>query len=136
MLFFPSVVLSYVGVVLVLAFVALDPLEQRLRGWQRRGLALLEGLIMMPTAGLASVTDALEWYAIPQVALFLYSLALVAFKVQLLRESRASALASVSGRQSEGADAHPDDLRGDQLPVVQRASVGNSPPSRGSIGYQ
>jgi hypothetical protein len=119
MLFFPRVVLSYVGVVLVLAFIALDPLEQRLRRWQRLGLALLEGLVMIPTTGLAFVTDELEWYAIPQVALFLYSLALVAIKMQLLRESRASALPSTGGQSSQRADAVSNERRGNQLPLAQ-----------------
>jgi Glycosyltransferase family 87 len=124
MLFFPRVVLSYVGVVLVLAFVALDPLEQRLRRWQRLGLALLEGLVMMPTTGFAFVTGELEWYAIPQVALFLYSLALIALKLKLLRESRASARASTRERQLQGADAMSDDHRGNQLPLVHPCAGG------------
>jgi hypothetical protein len=97
MLFFPRDVLAYVGVSLVLTFVALDPLEHRLLRWQRLGIALLEGLIMIPTTGLVFVTDEIEWYAIPRVALFLYSLALVALKAQLLRESRAAAPSSASG---------------------------------------
>jgi hypothetical protein len=118
MLFFPRVVLSYVGVALVLAFVALDPLEQRLRGWQRIGLAVLEGLIMMPTAGLAFVTDELEWYAIPQVALVLYSAALVAFKLQLLRDSLGPALPADGQQPRAGARA--DDRRDEQSAVVQR----------------
>ena len=120
MLFFPRDVLAYVGVSLVLTFVALDPLEHRLRRWQRIGLALLEGLIMIPTTGLVSVTEQMEWYAIPRVALFLYSLALVAFKLQLLRESRASPLPSARERQSRGADAAPGDDGGDQLPLAQQ----------------
>jgi len=91
MLFFPRDVLAYVGVSLVLTFTALDPLEHRLRRWQRVGLALLEALIMIPTTGFVFVTDEIEWYAIPRVALFSYSLALVAIKVQLLGESRATA---------------------------------------------
>ena len=91
MLFFPRDVLAYVGVSLTLTFVALDPLEHLLQRWQRMGLALLEGLIMIPTTGFAFVTDERAWYAIPRVALVLYSLALVAFKLQLLRESRALA---------------------------------------------
>lgn len=124
MLFFPRDVLAYVGVSLVLTFVALDPLEHRLRRWQRLGLALLEGLIMIPTTGLVFVTDEMEWYAIPRVALFLYSLALVALKVQLLRESRASALASASRRQSQAADAVPNDHRGTRSPLVQRCAGG------------
>jgi hypothetical protein len=119
MLFFPRDVLAYVGVSLVLTFVALDPLEHRLRRWQRLGLALLEGLIVIPTTGLVSVTGEMEWYAIPRVALFLYSLALVAFKLQLLRESRASALPSSSGRRGLGADAAPSDHHGNQLPLAQ-----------------
>ena len=105
MLFFPRDVLAYVGVSLILVFVALDPLEHRLRRWQRLGLALLEGLIMIPTTGLVSVTEQMDWYAVPRVALFLYSIALVAFKVQLLREWPASALPSGDGRQRRGADA-------------------------------
>jgi hypothetical protein len=124
MLFFPRDVLAYVGVSLVLTFVALDPLEARLRRWQRLGLALLEGLIMMPTTGFAFVTDEPEWYAIPQVALFLYSLALVAIKVQLLRDSRASAQPSASGRQSQRADAVSNDHRGNQSPLVQHCVGG------------
>ncbi|MBS0396828.1 MAG: DUF2029 domain-containing protein, partial [Proteobacteria bacterium] len=63
MLFFPREVLPYVGVVLLLTFVALDPLEQRLRRWQRIALALLEALIMMPTTGFVSVTDEIGWYS-------------------------------------------------------------------------
>jgi hypothetical protein len=90
MLFFPREVLPYVAVVVFLTFVTLDPLEQRLQRWQCIGLALLESLIMMPTTGFAFVTEALDWYAIPRVALFLYSLALIAFKVQLLRDPRAA----------------------------------------------
>ena len=120
MLFFPRDVLAYVGVSLVLTFVALDPLEYRLQRWQRIGLALLEGLIMIPTTGLVSVTDEMEWYALPRVALFLYSLALVALKLQLLRESGASAPRSAGARQSEGADAVSDDHRRRQAPLVQR----------------
>ena len=96
MLFFPRDVLAYVGVSLVLTFVALDPLEHRLRPAQRMGFAVLEGLIMVPTTGIVSVTHEAEWYAIPRVALFVYSLALVAFKVKLLRESRAIAARSTS----------------------------------------
>ncbi len=119
MLFFPRDVLAYVGVSLILTFVALDPLEYRLRRWQRLGLAMLEGLIMIPTSGLVSVTDEMEWYAIPRVALFLYSLALLAFKVQLLRESRASALSCASGQQSQGADPVSTDHHGNQSPHVQ-----------------
>ena len=123
MLFFPRDVLAYVGVSLVLTFVALDPLEHRLPRWQRLGLALLEGLVMIPTTGLVSVTDEMEWYAVPRVALFLYSLALVAFKLQLLRESRASELPSSSGPQSQVADPASNDHLGSPLPIVQR-SVG------------
>ncbi len=137
MLFFPRDVLAYVGVSLVLTFVALDPLEHRLRRWQRLGLALLEGLIMIPTTGLVSVTDELEWYAIPRVALFLYSLALVAFKLQLLRESRASTLPSSGGRQSPGADAESSDRRGNPSPLVHSAApAGESPPARDSAAYR
>jgi hypothetical protein len=66
----------------------------------------------------------MEWYAIPRVALFLYSLALVAFKLQLLRESRASTLPSSSGRQNQGAAAASNDHRGNQLPVVQHCVGG------------
>ena len=120
MLFFPRDVLAYVGVSLVLAFVALDPLEHLLRRWQRLGLALLEGLMMIPTTGLVSVTEEFEWYAIPRVALFLYSLALVLLKVRLLRESRAAALPTASGRQGQGADAVSSAHRGGQLPLVER----------------
>jgi Glycosyltransferase family 87 len=119
MLFFPRDVLAYVGVSLVLAFVALDSLEHRLRRWQRLGFALLEGLIMIPTTGLVSVTHGVEWYAIPRVALFLYSLALAAFKVQLLRESRASAVPPASGRQRQSAAAVSNDHRANQLPLVE-----------------
>ncbi len=89
MLFFPRDVLAYVGVSLTLTFVAVDPLEHLLMRWQRAGLALLEGLMMVPTTGFAFVTAERAWYAVPRVALVLYSLALIAFKVQLLRESRA-----------------------------------------------
>jgi hypothetical protein len=133
MLFFPRDVLAYVGVSLVLTFVALDPLEHRLRRWQRLGLALLEGLIVIPTSGLVSVTGEMEWYAIPRVALFLYSLALVAFKVQLLRDLPASALPWASGRQSQGADAVSNDHRGDRSPQSSPASAGRSPLASDSI---
>ncbi|MBS0375705.1 MAG: DUF2029 domain-containing protein [Proteobacteria bacterium] len=85
MLFFPREVLPYVAVVLLLAFVALDPLEYLLRPWERCGLALLEALIMLPTAGYAFVTDEIAWFSVPRVALLLYSVALVAFKGRLLR---------------------------------------------------
>jgi hypothetical protein len=119
MLFFPRDVLAYVGVSLLLAFVALDPLEHRLQRWQRLGLALLEGLIMIPTTGFVSVTDDVDWYAIPRVALFLYSLALVAIKLQLLRESRASAVPSPGGQPAQGAAAASDGDRRSQLPLVR-----------------
>jgi hypothetical protein len=119
MLFFPRDVLAYVGVSLVLAFVALDSLEYRLRRWQCVGLALLEGLIMIPTTGLVSVTGEMEWYAIPRVALFLYSLALVALKLQLLREACSSVLPSSSGRNRQGAGDASNGRRGNQSPLVQ-----------------
>lgn len=105
MLFFPRDVLAYVGVSLLLVFIALDPIEHMLRRWQRLGFAVTEGLIMIPTTGLVSVTDQMQWYAIPRVALFIYSLALVTFKMQLLRESRAPARNPASERQSHGAVA-------------------------------
>jgi hypothetical protein len=79
---------------------------------------------MVPTTGLAFVTGELAWYAIPQVALFLYSVALIAHKVQLLRVSRASALKSTSGRQLQGADAMSDDHRGNKLPLVHPGAGG------------
>jgi hypothetical protein len=78
---------------------------------------------MIPTTGLVAVTAEMGWYAIPRVALFLYSLALVAFKLQLLRESRASAPPSAGGRQSQGAGEASSDHRDDRLPRVQ-GSVG------------
>lgn len=85
MLFFPREVLPYVAVVLLFAFLALDPLDAWLQPWQRLGLALLEALIMLPTAGFAFVTDDLGWFAVPRVALFLYSVAILALKLRLWR---------------------------------------------------
>jgi hypothetical protein len=101
MLFFPREVLPYVAVVLVLAFAALDPLDGWLRPWQRLGLAFLEALIMLPTAGFAFVTDELAWFAVPRVALFLYSVAILAFKARLLRD----------GEWPRTADASPGGAR-------------------------
>ena len=124
MLFFPRDVLAYVGVSLTLTFVALDPLEYRLRRWQRIGIALLEALIMIPTTGLVSVTDEREWYSVPRVALFLYSLALVAFKFRLLHEARAAERRSADGRRGPSANDVGDDDSGDPSARVPRGVSG------------
>jgi len=124
MLFFPRDVLAYVGVSLVMVFVALDPLEHRLQRWQRLGLALLEALIMIPTTGLVFVTDEAQWYQIPRVALFVYGLALVAIKVQLLRESQAPAVLPATAAPGRGAGALPADGRGIPSPLALRPPGG------------
>jgi hypothetical protein len=79
---------------------------------------------MIPTTGFAFVTGEPAWYAIPQVALFLYSVALIALRVQLLHVSRASALPSTGGRQLQGADAMSDDHRGNKLPLAHPCAGG------------
>lgn len=88
MLFFPRDVLAYVGISLLLTFTTLDAISHRLGRTAVAGLAVLEGLIMLPTTGIVSVTHEAEWYSVPRIALFIYSLSLLALKLHWVRGAR------------------------------------------------
>lgn len=88
MLFFPSVVYSYSGIILLFPMLVLDTLDNTFSKKTMVSIAIAEASLMFPTVGFAKATGLEFWYAIPPLTLWLTSLAVLCWKIKLIRSSR------------------------------------------------
>jgi hypothetical protein len=88
MLFFPSVVYAYSGIILLLPMLAIDTLNISFSKKIIVLIAAMETLLMFPTVGFAKVTGFELWYAIPPLMLWIASLVVIIWKIRLIRSSK------------------------------------------------
>ena len=88
MLFFPSVVYAYSGIILLLPILMIDSLSS---SFSKKAIILIgiaEALLMFPTVGFAKATGLEFWYAIPPLMLWISSLIVIGWKIQLIRSKK------------------------------------------------
>ncbi len=88
MLFFPSVVYAYSGIILLLPMLAIDKLNALFSKKMLVLIAAMEALLMFPTVGFAKATGFELWYAIPPLTLWITSLVVVIWKIRLIHPSK------------------------------------------------
>ena len=88
MLFFPSVVYAYSGIILLFPMLMIDALSSSLSKKKIILLAIAEALLMFPTVGFAKATGFEFWYAIPPLTLWIASMVVIGWKIRLIRSRK------------------------------------------------
>ena len=81
MLFFPSVVYAYSGIILLIPMVVLDTFASKFSKKIIFLIALLEALLMFPTVAYVKATGLEIFYGIPPLSLWISSLVIIIWKL-------------------------------------------------------
>lgn len=87
MLFFPSVVYAYSGIILLFPLIVIDALYSSFSKKTIALIAIAGALLMFPTVGFAKATGFELWYAIPPLVLWVASLIVIDWKIRYIRSN-------------------------------------------------